>query len=111
VLIDKLVKAIDAPLNILVSSGCPSIPELEALGVRRASIGSGVMRATLGLVRRIGKELLETGTYSSVFEGTIPYAEITELMTRAASNSAEKAHGLMCSLERAQPGSDSTSDE
>jgi 2-methylisocitrate lyase-like PEP mutase family enzyme len=91
--IEKLVKAVDAPLNILVSPGCPSIPELEALGVRRASIGSGVMRATLGLVRRIGKELLERGTYSSISDGTIPYSEVTEMMTRAASNSAEKAHG------------------
>jgi hypothetical protein len=44
-------------------------------------------------VRRIGKELMERGTYSAVFDGTIPYTEITELMTRAASNSAEKAHG------------------
>jgi 2-methylisocitrate lyase-like PEP mutase family enzyme len=91
-LIEKLVKAVAAPLNILVSPGCPSIPELEALGVRRASIGSGVMRATLGLVRRIGKELLERGTYSSVFDGAIPYAQINELMARARSRSAEWAH-------------------
>ena len=91
-LIEKLVKAVAAPLNVLVTPGCPSIPELEALGVRRASIGSGVMRATLGLVRRIGKELLERGTYSSVFDGAIPYAQINELMTRAASSSTEKAH-------------------
>jgi 2-methylisocitrate lyase-like PEP mutase family enzyme len=91
-LIGKLVKAVEAPLNVLATSGCPSIPELEALGVRRVSIGSGVMRATLGLVRRIGKELMERGTYSAVFDGTIPYTEITELMTRAP-NSAEKAHG------------------
>jgi 2-methylisocitrate lyase-like PEP mutase family enzyme len=91
-LIEKLVKAVAAPVNVLVTPGCPSIPELEALGVRRASIGSGVMRATLGLVRRIGKELLERGTYSSVFDGSIPYAQINELMARASSSSAEKAH-------------------
>jgi 2-methylisocitrate lyase-like PEP mutase family enzyme len=91
--IGKLVKAVDAPLNILATQGCPSIPELEALGVRRVSIGSGVMRATLAVVRRIGKELMERGTYSSVFDGTIPYTEVTELISRAASNSTEKAHG------------------
>jgi 2-methylisocitrate lyase-like PEP mutase family enzyme len=91
-LIEKLVKAVDAPLNILVTPGCPSIPELQKLGVARASIGSGVMRATLGLVRRIGKELLETGTYSAVFEGSIPYAQIDEMMSRLAPNSARKAH-------------------
>jgi hypothetical protein len=44
------------------------------------------------LVRRIGKELLERGTYSSLFDGAIPYAQINDLMARAASSSAEKAH-------------------
>lgn len=84
-LIDKLVKAIAAPMNILVTTGCPSIPELEKLGVRRASIGSGVMRSTLGLVRRIGKELQEKGTYSTIFEGAIPFAELNSLMAQTAS--------------------------
>jgi 2-methylisocitrate lyase-like PEP mutase family enzyme len=84
-LIEKLVKAVAAPLNILVTPECPSIPELEQLGVRRASIGSGVMRSTLGLVRRIGKELLEKGTYSTVFEGAIPFAEVNALLAQSAS--------------------------
>jgi 2-methylisocitrate lyase-like PEP mutase family enzyme len=84
-LIQKLVKAIAAPVNILVTTGCPSIPELEKLGVRRASIGSGVMRSTLGLVRRIGKQLQEKGTYSTIFEGAIPFAELNSLMAQSAS--------------------------
>ena len=83
-LIEKLVKAVEAPLNILATQECPPIPELERLGVRRVSIGSGVMRSTLGLVRRIGKELLEKGTYSSVFDGTIPYPEVTALIEKSA---------------------------
>jgi 2-methylisocitrate lyase-like PEP mutase family enzyme len=91
-LIEKLVKAVAAPLNILLSAGCPPIPELEKLGVARVSIGSGVMRTTLGLVRRIGKELLETGTSSALFEGAIPFTEITELMSRATPRSADTAH-------------------
>ena len=91
-LIDRLVKDVEAPLNILVTPACPSIPELEALGVRRASIGSGVMRTTLGLVRRIGKALLERGTSSELFDGAIPYTELNELMARPGSHRAEKAH-------------------
>jgi len=83
-LIKKLVKAVAAPLNILVTPGCPSIPELQKIGVARASVGSGVMRSTLGLVRRIGKELLETGTYSTVFEGAIPFAEVNALLEQSA---------------------------
>jgi len=90
-LIEKLVKAVAAPLNILVTPGCPSIPELEKLGVARASIGSGVMRSALGLVRRIGKELLETGTYASTFEGAIPFAELNALLARSAPETKRSA--------------------
>jgi 2-methylisocitrate lyase-like PEP mutase family enzyme len=90
-LIEKLVKAVAAPLNILVTPGCPPIPELEELGVARASIGSGVMRSTLGLVRRIGKELLETGTYASTFEGAIPFAEVNALLARTAPEAKRSA--------------------
>jgi 2-methylisocitrate lyase-like PEP mutase family enzyme len=90
-LIEKLVKAIAAPLNILITPGCPSIAELQQLGVARASAGSAAMRATLGLLRRVGQELMGSGTYAALFEGSIPYAEINGLMARAAS-SAESAH-------------------
>jgi 2-methylisocitrate lyase-like PEP mutase family enzyme len=76
--IGKLVKAVAAPLNIL-TGGCPPLGELEKLGVARASTGSGVMNATLGLVRRIGKELMERGTYSALQEGAIPFRELNGL--------------------------------
>ena len=81
-LIQKLVKAVGAPMNILVTPGCPPIPELQKIGVARASIGSGMMRSTLGLVRRIGKELQAAGTYSELFNGAIPFAEINGLIAR-----------------------------
>ena len=90
-LIEKLVEAVSAPMNILVTPGCPSIPELEKLGVARASIGSGVMRSALGLVRRIGKELWETRTYTSAFEGAIPFAEVNALMAQSAPEAKRSA--------------------
>ncbi len=83
--IAKLVKAIAAPLNILISAGCPSLAELEKIGVARASAGSAVMRATLGLVRRIAKELKEKGTHDSLFDGAIPFAELNRVMGRQSS--------------------------
>ena len=43
--IERLVKAVDAPLNVLAMRGGPSVPELEALGVRRVSTGGGLARA------------------------------------------------------------------
>ena len=83
--IAKLVKAIGAPLNILISAGCPSLGEMEKIGVARASAGSATMRATLGLVRRIGKELAEKGTYESLFSEAIPFAELNRMMGRQNS--------------------------
>jgi len=81
-LIAKLVKALDAPLNILLTSGSPSIRELEKMGVARASTGSGVMRAALGLTRRVAKELLDTGTYASLLDGAVPFAEVMQMLAR-----------------------------
>jgi 2-methylisocitrate lyase-like PEP mutase family enzyme len=80
--IAKLVAAIKAPLNILLSAACPTIRELETMGVARVSAGSSVMRATLGLLRRIGKELMEEGTYKYLLEGAVPWAEINQIMAR-----------------------------
>jgi 2-methylisocitrate lyase-like PEP mutase family enzyme len=80
-----LVKAIGAPLNILVSADCPSLVELEKLGVARVSAGSAVMRATLGLVRRIGKEWMESGTYNSLLSGAVPFAELNRMMGQQSS--------------------------
>lgn len=83
--IAKLVQALHAPLNILVTAGSPTLRELEKMGVARASTGSAAMRATLGLTRRIAKELLESGTYNSLLEGAIPFAEISEILARGKS--------------------------
>jgi len=78
----KLVRAIEAPLNILLTPACPSLRELEKMGVARASTGSGAMRATLGLLRRIGKELMDAGTYSYLQDGAVPFAEVNQMLAR-----------------------------
>src|SRR2546421_738668 len=59
--------------------------QVEKMRVARVSVGSGVMRATLALVRRIGKELQESGTYSSIFDGSIPYAELNRALAARQS--------------------------
>jgi 2-methylisocitrate lyase-like PEP mutase family enzyme len=83
--IAKLVRALNGPLNILVTSGAPTLRELEKMGVARASTGSGVMRATLGLTRRIAKEMMEAGTYTSMLDGAVPFAEMSEMLARQKS--------------------------
>ena len=77
--IGRLAQAVVCPLNILAGVGSPSIPELEKLGVARVSVGSGPMRATLGLLRRMAEELKTSGTYSAM-EGAVPYAEANKLL-------------------------------
>ena len=74
-----LVAGIACPLNILTVPGCPPIAELEQLGVRRVSEGSGPMRASMMLVRRIAVELLQHGTYTRLHAEAIPYPEANKL--------------------------------
>ncbi len=83
--IAKLVKAVAAPLNILMTPQCPSLPELEKMGVARVSAGSAVMRAALRVVRRIGKEMLESRSCETLFAGAIPYADLNGMMGRQIS--------------------------
>lgn len=79
VAIRTLVQEIQGPVNVLTVPGCPPVPELEQLGVRRVSEGSGPMRASMGLTRRIAQELLSTGTFKSFHEGAVPYPEANKL--------------------------------
>lgn len=77
--IDRLVSDLGCPLNILAVPGSPSVGELTALGVKRISLGSGPMRAALGVLRRLGQEVKAEGTYSNM-SGAPPHAEMNQLM-------------------------------
>ena len=78
-IIKTLAKEINGPLNILTVPGCPPIKELQALGVRRVSEGSGPMRASMMLTRKIAEELLQTGTYKRFHDDAIAYPEANKL--------------------------------
>jgi 2-methylisocitrate lyase-like PEP mutase family enzyme len=80
--IEKLVKAVEAPLNILLMPGVPNLNELEKLGVARASIGSGLMRATLGATRKIATAMFERRDDWALFAEAVPYAEVNRLLGR-----------------------------
>lgn len=79
--IGRLVKDVKCPVNILVGPGSPSVAELEALRVARLSVGSAIMRASLGVARRAAEELKASGTYVSL-EGGIPHGEVNKLLGR-----------------------------
>jgi 2-methylisocitrate lyase-like PEP mutase family enzyme len=81
--IAALARELAGPLNVLAGPGAPTVAELSGLGVRRVSVGSGPARAVMGLVGRIGRELVEEGTYSAMSDGAVPYPEANALFARA----------------------------
>lgn len=78
--IARMTRAIGTPLNILAGPGVPSARDLENIGVARLSLGSGPMRAAMGLMRKIGRELLENGTWAAMLDEAVPYQEMNDLM-------------------------------
>jgi 2-methylisocitrate lyase-like PEP mutase family enzyme len=78
--ISTLIKEINAPINILanptIGAGVtPSISELQDLGVARVSLGSGLMKATLTLIKKVADELFEKGTYDTLLDTLTPLTE------------------------------------
>jgi 2-methylisocitrate lyase-like PEP mutase family enzyme len=78
-IIGRLVRELQFPVNILAGPGSPPIPELQKLGVARVSLGSSVMRATLGLAQRIVEELNSAGTYRTL-EGAPHHSEVNRML-------------------------------
>jgi 2-methylisocitrate lyase-like PEP mutase family enzyme len=74
--ITTLAQEIDAPLNIIAGAHTPPIGELEAIGVKRVSLGPRPMQACLGLLRRISLELLNRGSYALMTEDALAYEEV-----------------------------------
>jgi 2-methylisocitrate lyase-like PEP mutase family enzyme len=76
-MISTLVREINAPVNILSNPGMggglpPSVSELQDLGVARLSMGSGLMKATLALIKKVAEELSEKGTYNILSDTLAP---------------------------------------
>ena len=85
--IARVAAAVDRPLNVLAGPGVPPAPELARLGVARVTVGSGAMRATLGLVRRIADELLGDGTYRFLADAP-SHAEVNAMFTSGGRTDA-----------------------
>jgi len=77
--IKRIVADLKCPVNILAVPGSPSVSELAQMGVKRISLGSGPMRAAMGLLRRVVDELRTAGTYDQMASAP-SHAEMNELM-------------------------------
>ncbi len=60
--ISAVIAAVDRPINFLARPHGPSVPELEALGVRRVSVGGAMYNATARRLTEVMSEMMEHGT-------------------------------------------------
>lgn len=63
--IARLVKALDAPINIVARSGGPPAADLERIGVARVSIATGATLAAMSLIQTIARTLRDEGRFDA----------------------------------------------
>lgn len=80
--IQQLVESIEGPLNVLIGPSTPSIKELQEMGVARASIGPGAVKAALQVVKEIAEELRGEGTYATLLHPSLSYQEMNGYFTK-----------------------------
>ncbi len=74
--IRRLAAAIPGPLNVVAGlANTIDAPTLFSLGVTRVSLGGSLARATLSLLERAGRELLDSGTLGFL-DGALSYADL-----------------------------------
>jgi 2-methylisocitrate lyase-like PEP mutase family enzyme len=77
--IAQLARGLSGPLNILAVAGSPAIPTLQRLGVARVSLGSGPMRASLGLLKRMARQLQQEGSFALMTQDAVSYPDANRL--------------------------------
>jgi 2-methylisocitrate lyase-like PEP mutase family enzyme len=85
--ISQLARGVSGPLNILATVGTPPVAELQKLGVARVSVGSGPMRATLGFLGRMARQLRNDGVFTLMTEGAPSYEDVARLIAQEPKRS------------------------
>jgi len=70
-IVETLLREAPGPHNVLSRAGM-TVAQLEALGVRRISIGGSLARAAFGTVVRAAREMVEQGTFEFQKLGVSP---------------------------------------
>lgn len=86
-LIRRLVREIDAPLNIVMGLGNASgnAQSILAAGVQRISLGGTFARSALGFIRRSARELRDAGSIEFA-AGQLSAAQLNSLFIASMSN-------------------------
>ena len=79
--ITELVNEVPIPLNVYASAGVPATQELAALGVRRLSVGCGLLQSALAKARNHARELFRSGSCGFV-DAWLPFEEVEALCAR-----------------------------
>jgi 2-methylisocitrate lyase-like PEP mutase family enzyme len=77
--IRTVVQSVTKPVNIVRGGPGPSIADLEAVGVRRVSVGGGLSRVAYTALKKAGEELLGSGTFGWT-EGILSTGAVNALM-------------------------------
>ena len=80
--IARLVPEIGCPTNIMAGPGAPAIAELEQLGVTRVTFGTGLMRATLPLIRQMAQEVRASGICDSLAQTEFTHVAVNQLFKK-----------------------------
>jgi 2-methylisocitrate lyase-like PEP mutase family enzyme len=81
--IGRLVQALNAPVNINVRAGWPSVAELEALGVARVTTATQITLMALATTRQIAREIKTTGRFDAI-DPAIGHPEMQQLLAPKA---------------------------
>lgn len=80
--IARFVREVPCPVNIMAGPGAPEISELEQIGVRRVTFGTGPMRAILAFVQRLAKDLRASGQSEWLAQTEFSHATVNALFIR-----------------------------
>lgn len=78
--IAEVVAGTDLPVNLLAFPGLPGAAELERLGVRRLSAGSGLSSAAYGRAASLAAAFLKDGDSGPMMEGALGWGEMNAMM-------------------------------
>ena len=77
--IEAVCAAVSKPVNILNSGGAYTLAELDAMGARRVSVGSGFSGVMFGALHDAARAVIEHGDFSFASQ-SMSYARISALM-------------------------------
>jgi 2-methylisocitrate lyase-like PEP mutase family enzyme len=80
-MITRLVKELNAPVNVHGRRGAPSIAELQAVGVARVSTATSPAVLMAGALEEAMKKLIQSGSFDH-FTSTFDYARLQKLFAK-----------------------------